>query len=87
MNIYIGNLSYGIKETDLRKLFEEFGTVVSAKIITDKYTEKSKGFAFVEMENDEEANNAIESLNGKEIDGRQLKVNVARPRNSSKEDR
>ncbi len=80
MNIYVGNLNYGIKEDGLRKIFEDFGEVSSAKIITDRETGRSKGFGFVEMTNDDEANSAIESLNGKEIDGRSINVSQARPR-------
>lgn len=80
MNIYIGNLSYQVKEDELQKVFEEYGTVVSAKIIMDKFSGKSKGFAFVEMENEEEGKLAIEELNGVELSGRQIIVNVAKPR-------
>ena len=80
MNIYIGNLSYKVKEDDLQKVFEEYGTVVSAKIIMDKFSGRSKGFAFVEMENEDEGKLAIEELNGVELNGRQIIVNVAKPR-------
>ena len=80
MNIYVGNLSYDAYEDDVRKLFEEYGNVESVKIITDTYTGKSKGFGFVEMPNDEEARKAMESLDGKELSGRPLKVNQARPK-------
>lgn len=80
MNIYVGNLSYGVSDDNLREVFEAFGTVSSAKVITDKYSGRSKGFGFVEMDNDAEANAAIDQLDGAEIDGRSVKVNEARPR-------
>ncbi|MDP6339190.1 MAG: RNA-binding protein [Candidatus Marinimicrobia bacterium] len=80
MNIYTGNLSYEVSEDDLKSAFEEFGEVASAKIISDRYTGRSKGFGFVEMPSDEEANAAIEALSGKELAGRALVVNEARPR-------
>ncbi|OHD63690.1 MAG: RNA-binding protein [Spirochaetes bacterium RBG_13_51_14] len=83
MKIYIGNLSYGVTDSDLEKLFTEFGTVSESKIITDRDTGRSKGFGFVEMANQSEGEEAIKQLDGKEIDGRNIKVNVARP----KEDR
>ncbi|MFP3860333.1 MAG: RNA recognition motif domain-containing protein [Bacteroidales bacterium] len=81
MNIYVGNLDYKLQENELEQLFGEYGEVSSVKIITDKYTGKSKGFGFVEMPDDENAEAAIEGLNGKEINGRQMRVNKARPRN------
>ncbi|PWW83126.1 MULTISPECIES: RNA recognition motif domain-containing protein [Prosthecochloris] len=80
MNIYIGNLEYGVTENDLRDAFGEFGEVSSANIITDKFTGRSKGFGFVEMPNDGEANEAIEALNDSDLNGRSIKVNQARPR-------
>ena len=80
MNIYVGNLSYDAGENDIRQLFEEYGSVESVNIIMDRMTNRSKGFGFVEMNNDDEAEKAIEELNGKEHLGRDLKVNVARPR-------
>lgn len=80
MNIYVGNLSYGIKENDLKEIFEEYGETSSIRIIKDKMTGKSKGFAFVEMENDKEAKEAISNLNEAELQGRKLVVNEARPR-------
>ncbi len=80
MNIYVGNLSFNFSEDELKELFEKFGEVVSVKIITDKYSGRSKGFGFVEMADDGEANAAIEDLNGKEIGGRNVKVNQARER-------
>ena len=80
MNIYIGNLSYDASEDDVKKAFEDFGTVDSVKIIKDRYTGRSKGFGFVEMTDDDAAKNAISELNDKEFMGRNLKVNEARPR-------
>ncbi len=80
MNIYVGNLPYRMSDDELRQTFEAFGAVDSAKIIMDKFTERSKGFGFVEMPNDDEANAAIKSLNGSDSGGRPLKVNEARPR-------
>lgn len=80
MNIYVGNLNYKVQETDLEELFGEFGEVSSAKIITDKYTGKSKGFGFIIMENDEEAQAAINELNGSTFKDREMVVNQARPR-------
>ncbi len=82
MNIYVGNLHYEITEDELKEVFEEFGTVNSSKIITDKYSGRSKGFGFVEMENDDEANQAIENLNETDIKGRNARVNQARERKS-----
>ena len=80
MNIYVGNLDYGLQESELEQIFREYGEVASVKIIKDKYTGKAKGFGFVEMPDDGEATNAIEELNGKDVNGRQMKVNKARPR-------
>ena len=80
MNIYVGNISYQVDEEDLKKVFEEFGEVSSAKIITDKYSGRSKGFGFVVMDNDDEASAAIKNLNGKDLNNRQIVVNEARPR-------
>jgi len=79
MNIYVGNLSYELTEEDLRSLFEQFGTVASANIIKDKFSGQSKGFGFVEMPAKAEGQSAIDGLNGKEKNGRALKVNEARP--------
>ena len=78
--MYVGNLSYSANEDELRRIFEEFGNVVSAQVIMDRETGRSKGFAFVEMSSDQEAQAAISALDGKEIGGRVLKVNEARPR-------
>ncbi len=80
MNIYVGNLSYGLNDNDLQQLFAEYGSVSSAKIIQDRDTGRSKGFGFVEMANDDEGAKAIEGLNGHAIDERNLTVNEARPR-------
>lgn len=83
MNIYVGNLPYSITEDDLKNAFEKFGAVTSVKIIIDKATGRSKGFAFVEMENSSEGNQAIKSLNETDLNGRNIKVNEARPREES----
>jgi len=80
MNIYIGNLSYSTTERDLEELFAEFGVVSSARIITDRDTGRSKGFGFVEMPDQPEAEGAIKQLDGKEVGGRNIKVNEAKPR-------
>ena len=80
MNIYVGNLNYNVTEDELREVFEEFGEVSSAKIITDKYSGRSKGFGFVEMPNDSEGKDAIENLNDRDLQGRNIKVNEARER-------
>jgi RNA recognition motif-containing protein len=81
--LYVGNLSYDMQDRDLQELFAEYGTVTSAKIVTDRESGRSKGFGFVEMSTDAEAQAAITALNGQEINGRALTVNEARP----KEDR
>jgi RNA recognition motif-containing protein len=81
--LYVGNLPYGIDSSSLQQLFEEHGTVESAQVIMDRDTGRSKGFGFVEMGSDQEAQAAIAAMNGKEVDGRSLTVNEARP----KEDR
>jgi RNA recognition motif-containing protein len=80
VNIYVGNLSYDTTEADLRDAFANFGEVSSAAIIMDKYSGRSKGFGFVEMASNAQAQAAIEALNGTELDGRTLNVNEARPR-------
>ena len=84
MNIYVGNLSVEVKEEDLKEAFEAFGQVESVKIISDNYTGRSKGFGFVEMSSNSEAQSAIEGLNDKELKGRALKVNTARPRTENR---
>lgn len=80
MNIYVGNLSYGLSEEELRDAFAAFGEVTSAKILMDRETGRSRGFGFVEMPNQSEAEAAISNLNGKDLDGRPVRVNEARPR-------
>jgi len=78
--LYVGNLTYNTSDSDLQRLFEAYGTVASAQVISDRDTGRSKGFGFVEMSSDQEAQAAIDGLNGKEVDGRALTVNEARPR-------
>lgn len=80
MNLYVGNLSWTMTEDDLRTLFEQYGTVASIKIVKDRETGRSKGFGFVEMENDTEAQNALSSLYDKEIQGRKIVINEAQER-------
>ncbi|HPG11424.1 MAG TPA: RNA-binding protein [Chitinophagaceae bacterium] len=80
MNIYVSNLSYAVQDEDLRSYFAEYGEVSSAKVITDKYTNRSKGFGFVEMTSDEAAQKAIAELDGATVDGRSIKVSEAKPR-------
>ena len=82
MNIYIGNISYSVDEQELGQIFGEYGEVSSAKIIIDRVTGRSKGFGFVEMPNGDEGQQAIDNLEGKEVGGRKLRVNEARPRES-----
>jgi RNA recognition motif-containing protein len=78
--LYVGNLGYGVTDSDLSKMFEAHGTVESAQVIMDRDTGRSKGFGFVEMKTEQEAQAAITALNGKDADGRALKVNEAKPR-------
>lgn len=80
MNIYVANLNYQFKDDNLREIFEEFGEVSSAKIITDKFSGRSRGFGFVEMPNDTEAQEAIDGLNNKDFMGKAISVNKAKPR-------
>lgn len=87
MNIYVGNLSFKADEEEVRQAFAAFGQVASVSIIKDKFTGQSRGFAFVEMPNDSEAQAAIAAMNGKEIGGRTLTVNEARPRTEGGGDR
>jgi len=84
MNIYVGNLPYDVNEEDLQEAFKAFGQVESVKIITDKYSGQSKGFGFVEMPSKAEGQSAIDGLNGKDLKGRTLNVNEARPRTESR---
>lgn len=80
MNIYVGNLPYSLTDDDLRGAFSQFGEVSSANVITDKFSGQSKGFGFVEMPNNSEADEAIKALNGSALQGRSIKVNQAKPR-------
>ena len=80
MNIFVGSLPFSIEEADLRGFFEEYGAVDSVKIISDKFTGRSKGFGFVEMPNDEEAQKAIDELNGGTVEGRTIVVNKSEPK-------
>ena len=86
MNIYVGNLPYSISEDELSKVFGQYGEVTSVKIITDKYSGRSKGFGFVEMLNDDDAQKAIDELNDSDIKGRNVKVNVAREKKTDDRD-
>ena len=81
MNLYVGNLNYNVKESDLRHVMEEYGEVASVKLITDRETRRSKGFAFIEMPNDAEAADVIKKLNGAEYVGRPMVVKEALPKN------
>ncbi|WP_282097147.1 RNA recognition motif domain-containing protein [Leptospira ryugenii] len=83
VNIYVGNLSYEMTESKLRDLFSAHGSVSSIKIITDQYSGGSKGFGFVEMDDQQAANNAIRELNGQNILNRELKVNISKPKTNS----
>ncbi len=80
MNIYVGNLSYTLSESELRDAFADFGEVSSVKVLMDRETGRSRGFGFVEMPNQSEGEAAVAQLNGKELDGRALRVNEARPK-------
>lgn len=86
MNIYVGNLSFETSEDDLRRVFEEFGQVANVTILKDKFSGKSRGFGFVEMPSSEEGQAAVTGLDGKEIQGRALKVNEARPKAEQTDD-
>ena len=79
-SVFVGNVSFQVSESELQALFEPFGEVTRVQIMTDRDTGRSRGFGFVEMTNDDEAAKAIESLNGKEMDGRALNINEARPK-------
>ena len=87
MNIYVGNLAYKVTEDDLKELFEEFGQVDSVNLVTDKFSGQSKGFGFVEMPDNSEADEAIKSLNGQAVQGRTVKVNQAKPRSNHRPQR
>ena len=80
MNIYVSNLSFNVTDEDLNEYFAEYGEVISAKVILDKFTQKSRGFAFVEMSDEEAAKKAIQELDGASVDGRTINVSVAKPR-------
>ncbi len=80
MNIYVGNLSYDTTSDNINQLFSEYGTVSSARVIMDRDTNRSKGFAFVEMDSDDDGRRAMDALNGYELDSRALRVNEAQPR-------
>lgn len=80
MNIYVSNLSFAVQDEDLRSYFAEYGEVTSAKVIMDKFTNRSKGFGFVEMSDETAGQKAIAELDGATVDGRTIKVNIARPR-------
>jgi RNA recognition motif-containing protein len=80
MNIYVSNLSFAVQDEDLRGFFEEYGEVSSAKVIMDKFTNRSRGFGFVEMPSNEAAQKAIKELDGATVDGRAIRVNEAKPR-------
>ena len=86
MNIYVGNLSHDVNEEDLKEAFKVFGEVETVKLIKDNFTGISKGFGFVEMSDNDKARSAIDGLNDKELKGRSLKVNVARPRTENRRD-
>jgi len=83
MNIYVGNLDFKVSENEMEELFTEFGTVSSCKLIIDKYSGRSKGFGFVTMDNEEEANKAISELNGTSFKDREIVVNEAKPRRTN----
>lgn len=80
MKLYVGNLAWSIDDKKLGEVFSEFGTVTSASVITDRYSGRSKGFGFVEFADDESGNKAITAMNGKNVEGRELKVSEAKPR-------
>ena len=82
--LYVGNLSYKVTEDDLKDLFGEFGTIIEVSVITDRETGRPRGFAFVEMDSDDDATKAVNSLNGKTVQDREIVVNEARPRRDSR---
>lgn len=86
MNIYVGNLPYSATENSLKALFETYGEVTTAKIVTDKFTGSSRGFGFIEMTSGSEAQKAIDELNGKDFEGRKIVVNESRPRETTGRD-
>lgn len=86
MNIYVGNLPFTVTEDELKNMFSEFGEIASANIINDRYSGQSKGFGFVEMTSQEEAEKAINALNNSDVQGRSIKVSEARPRRDTPRD-
>lgn len=80
MNIYVGNLPYSVQDEELREAFEAYGDVLSAEVIFDRRTQRSRGYGFVEMENDDEAREAITALNGSDFQGRELRVDESKPK-------
>jgi RNA recognition motif-containing protein len=84
MNMYVSNLAFSFQDENLKELFADYGVVSSAKVITDKFTNKSRGFGFVEMADDQAAQSALKEINGKVIDGRPIKVTEARPRDENR---
>ena len=80
MNIYVGNLPYSVQDSELREAFESYGEVTSAEVIFDRRTQRSRGYGFVEMEDDDDANEAIEALNGSDFQGRELRVDESKPK-------
>lgn len=87
MNIYVSNLSFNVQDDDLRGFFEEYGEVTSARVVMDKMTQRSRGFGFVEMSDDTAANKAIAELDGASVEGRNIRVTVAKPREERTGDR
>ena len=87
MNIYVSNLSFAVQDEDLKEFFAEYGEVSSVKVITDKFTNRSRGFAFVEMPDETAAQKAIQELDGATVDGRTIKVNVAKPKEKNSNSR
>jgi RNA recognition motif-containing protein len=87
MNLYVGNLAYSVTEDELKNAFSAYGKVQSASLIIDKFSGQSKGFGFVEMPNNSEADNAIKGLNGADLKGRSIKVNQAQPRSNDRPQR
>jgi len=87
MNIYVSNLSFAVQDEDLKEFFAEYGEVSSVKVITDKFTNRSRGFAFVEMPDEAAGQKAIQELDGATVDGRTIKVNVARPKEKNSNSR
>jgi RNA recognition motif-containing protein len=80
MNIFVSNLNFKVRSEDLKNLFQQYGEVVSSKVITDKFSGRSRGFGFVEMKNDSDGQRAIDELNAKDFEGRSISVSVAKPR-------